>query len=280
MVLKDALERAVTALAPTQNSARLDAEVLLALVLEKPRHHAYAFPEQSLSATQASCYQALITRRLAGEPIAYLTGEREFWSLSLQVTPATLIPRPETERLVEIALDLIPQGETFRIADLGTGSGAVALAIASERAQCVVVATDCHEPALEVARENAGRHSLSHVDFRVGNWCDALGGESFDLIVSNPPYVRDDDPHLEQGDVRFEPSSALVAGGDGLTAIRTLCQCSVACLEPDGYLLVEHGADQRDSVHDLMLAHGYHPIRHYKDYAGRDRVTQGRLSAQ
>lgn len=278
VTLRDALEDAAKALAAVHHSARLDAEVLLAFVLGKLRHHAYTFPKQVLASAPHRQYRSLIERRRAGEPVAYLTGEREFWSLSLAVTPATLIPRPESERLVELALDLISPEERLWIADLGTGSGAIALAIASERAKCVVVATDASEPALEIARQNAMRHHLKQIEFRHGHWCDAFHGDSFDLVLSNPPYVRNTDPHLATGDVRFEPSNALLGGEDGLESIRVICKSVLGYLKPGGYLLIEHGAEQKNDVHGLMRANNYDPVCCFQDYAGLDRVTRGRMA--
>lgn len=279
MNLIDALEAAANQLAPIHDTGQLDAEVLLAFVLDKPRHLAYAFPERKLSLAQADAYATLVARRTAGEPVAYITGEREFWSMSLRVTPDTLIPRPDTERLVEIALNLMPPDQRCRIADLGTGTGAIALALAIERVRCLVVATDNSESALEVARDNATRHQLSNIEFRLGNWCDALNDELFELIVCNPPYVKVGDSHLSQGDVRFEPSTALIGGPDGLDEIRCVCDGARSHLHPGGYLLVEHGAEQKHAAHDLMVASGYQDIVHYQDYAQRDRVTQARLPA-
>ena len=277
MIVRDVLEHAVTQLEPVHESGRLDAEVLLAFVLGKARHHPYAFPEQRLEPELADRYRSLVARRVNGEPVAYLTGEREFWSLTFKVTPDTLIPRPETERLVELALELTPTDQRLLIVDLGTGSGAIAITIACERPRCEVVAVDNCEPALAVARENAERHALHNIDFRKGDWGSALDTGLVDLIVANPPYVREGDPHLSRGDVRFEPRGALVAGEDGLSAIRMICQSAITCLRPGGFLLLEHGADQRTAVGDLLAANRYDSIRHHQDYAERDRVTQGRM---
>ena len=277
MIVRDVLEHAVTQLEPVHESGRLDAEVLLAFVLGKARHHAYAFPEQRLEPALADRYRSLVARRVNGEPVAYLTGEREFWSLTFKVSPDTLIPRPETERLVELALKLTPTDQRLRIVDLGTGSGAIAIAIAGERPRCEVMAVDNSEPALAVARENAERHALHNIDFREGNWCSALDTGLVDLIVANPPYVRAGDPHLSRGDVRFEPRGALIAGEDGLSAIRMICQSAMTCLRPGGFLLLEHGADQRTAVGALLAANRYDSIRHHQDYAELDRVTQGRM---
>jgi release factor glutamine methyltransferase len=228
-----------------------------------------------VAAKHAARYRDLVARRAEGEPVAYLTGTREFWSLSLEVTRETLIPRPETEHLVEAALALIPDGEALTIADLGTGSGAVAAAIASERSTCRVIATDISAQALEVAARNMNRLGIGNVGLRQGDWCDALGGERFALIVSNPPYVASADSHLASGDVRFEPPLALRAGGDGLDAIRRIAACAAAHLLPGAALALEHGHDQGPAVQDLFHQHGYRNVRARKDLAGNERVVVG-----
>ena len=279
VTLTDSLELAAKELGAIHDTGRLDAEVLLAFLLDKPRHYAYAFSERGLSVAQANEFCKLIARRTAGEPVAYITGEREFWSMSLQVTPDTLIPRPETERLVELALDVIPPGKRVQIADLGTGTGAIALALANERNQCSVVATDCTEPILRVARNNAERHQISNVEFRLGSWCEPIYNDSFELIVCNPPYIRSDDSHLRQGDIRFEPRTALIGGPDGLDEIRSICEGARNCLAPTGHLLIEHGAQQKNDVRCVMAASGYQDIVQFQDYAQLDRVTQGRRTA-
>ena len=257
MTLRDALESASAELSAIHDTGRLDAEVLLAHTLGKPRHYPYTYAEQLLTPALENRYRSLIERRMTGEPVAYLTGEREFWSLGLRVTRDTLIPRPETERLVEVALELIPAAQSRRVADLGTGAGAVAIAIASERPAAEIVATDSSGAALEVARGNANRHGLSRIRFHQGDWCQALAPHLFDVIVSNPPYVREDDPQLTHGDVRFEPADALAGGRDGLAAIRTICETAGARLEPGGHLLLEHGADQKEALNDLLASNGY-----------------------
>lgn len=269
------LTSALTALGDKPSSARLDAELLLAHALDKPRTRLRAWPEDPVSAEQADRYRALITRRVDGEPMAYLTGRREFWSLSLEVTPDTLIPRPETEHLVEAALALIPDGEPVAVADLGTGSGAVAAAIASERPHCHVTATDACPRALGVAAGNLARLGLDNVTLRQGHWCEALAEQRFAVIVSNPPYVASGDAHLARGDVRFEPRLALSAGEDGLDAIRAITEAAVAHLLSGATLLVEHGHDQRPAVQALFHQHGYQKVRGYKDLAGIDRVVGG-----
>ena len=269
------LASALSALGDGLPSARLDAEVLLAHALDKARTRLRGWPEDPVSAGQAAHYRELIARRARGEPVAYLTGLREFWSLPLEVTPETLIPRPETELLVEIALSLTPADEPVTIADLGTGSGAVAAAIASERPACHVIATDACPRALAVAGRNLARLALDNVTLRQGNWCEALVGQRCALIVSNPPYVASADEHLTWGDVRFEPRLALSAGHDGLDAIRVIAESAAAHLLAGATLLVEHGHDQGPAVQDLFRRHGYQEVRSYKDLGGNDRVTAG-----
>jgi release factor glutamine methyltransferase len=212
---------------------------------------------------------------MQGEPIAYLTGVREFWSLPLQVTPDVLIPRPETELLVEIALEFIPRDASWRVADLGTGSGAVALAIAHERPSCEIHATDCSEAALRVARLNVGTLAPGRVQLHQGSWLDPLTG-SFRVVVSNPPYVAEDDPHLAAGDCRFEPREALTPGPDGLAAIRRLAHEALPRLEPGGLLAFEHGYDQGSAARVILDELGYRHIETRPDLEGRERVTTGR----
>ena len=269
------LASALAALDEKQSSARLDAEVLLAHALDAPRTRLFGWPDDPVAESQAAHYRELIARRADGEPVAYLTGTREFWSLSLEVTHETLIPRPETERLVEVALALIPDQEPLLIADLGTGSGAVAAAIASERPACRVVATDICARALEVAGRNISRLWLDNVSLRQGDWCQALAGERFALIVANPPYVASADTHLTSGDVRFEPRLALSAGDDGQDAIRRIVACTAAHLLPDAALALEHGHDQGAAVQALFHRHAYRDVRGYADLNGNDRVVVG-----
>jgi release factor glutamine methyltransferase len=253
----------------------LEAEILLGHVLQRGRAWFYANPEAAVTAADAARYRALLERRGAGEPVAYLTGVREFWSLELQVTPAVLIPRPETELLVETALARIPPGLACRVADLGTGSGAVALALAVERPLCEVHATDIDAAALAVARANAERLAPGRVTFHEGSWCEPLAG-TFRLIVSNPPYVEAGDPHLRQGDCRFEPRTALTPGADGLAAVRAIAQGALGRLEPGGWLAFEHGWDQGATARALLGERGYREIETRTDLEGRDRVTLGR----
>lgn len=259
----------------SQPAARLEAELLLAFCLRSSRAHLYAHPGRELTQEQFAEYLGLLGRRRAGEPIAYLTGTREFWSLPLRVTPDVLIPRPETELLVELALQLIPVAAALRIADLGTGSGAIALAIASERPRCEVWGVDISAAAVAVARENAARLSIDNVEFHRGHWCEPLTGR-FDLIASNPPYVALNDPHLERGDCRFEPRQALTPGTDALTAIREIAGRALTCLKPGGWLLLEHGPGHGGGVRAIMKEHGFREISTLRDVPGHERVTVGK----
>jgi release factor glutamine methyltransferase len=224
-------------------------------------------------------FDDLIERRRAGEPVAYLTGLRGFWRFDLAVSAATLIPRPETELLVEVALARLPTDRALRVADLGTGSGAIALALAHERPRAQVIATDASADALAIAEANAVGLSIRNVEFRSGDWFAPLQGERFDLIASNPPYIALGDPHLDEGDLRYEPSTALSSGADGLDAIRTIVGDAPAYLEAGGWLLLEHGWDQGAAVRDLLLRAGFVGVATERDLEDRDRVTLGRKPA-
>lgn len=261
------------------DSGRRDAEILLGYLLGKSRGWLYTWPEHALTAVQAADYAALLNRRRAGVPVAYLTGEREFWSLSLQVTDATLIPRAETETLVEWALEL-PLPPTAAVLDLGTGSGAIALALASERPGWRVTATDASAAALAVAGDNARRLCPGRVRCLQSDWFTDLGGEQFDLIVSNPPYVENDSPWLGSGDLRFEPRTALVAGSTGLDDLRQLVAAAPAHLRPGGWLLLEHGFQQGQAVRELLVAAGFAEVVTRRDLAGLERTGGGRRSAE
>jgi release factor glutamine methyltransferase len=255
-------------------SAALEASVLLAHALQVDRAWLFANRERDLPADACETYSELVAQRVAGTPIAYLTGVREFWSLPIRVTPDVLIPRPETELLVEIALEFIPRDAAWRIADLGTGSGAVALAIASERPSCEIHATDCSEAALRVARLNVEALAPGCVHLHHGSWLDPLTG-AFRVVVSNPPYVAEDDPHLDRGDCRFEPRAALTPGSDGLAAIRCLAREALPRLEPGGLLAFEHGYDQGEASRAVLGSLGYEGISSRCDLEGRERVTSG-----
>ena len=255
---------------------RVDAEWLLAHALDRPPGWLWAHADDAVEAAARERFETLLSRRAAGEPVAYLSGTQGFWSLDLRVTPATLIPRPETERLVELALARLPADAPCRVADLGTGSGAIALAIARERPMAAVVATDASKAALAVAVANAQRNGIDNTWFRRGDWCEALGRDRFDLIASNPPYIALGDPHLDQGDLRHEPPDALASGDDGLDAIRRIVRDAPAHLAPAGWLLLEHGWNQGEAVRALMAAAGFVEVATEPDLEGRDRVTLGR----
>jgi len=269
------LKRAKQLLAESP-SARLDAEVLLCHVLKKPRSWLFAHGEELLPKDIQDALNALVDRRAKGEPVAYLTGTRGFWSLPIGVSPAVLIPRPETELLVELALAALPPGGPARIADLGTGSGAIALALASERPEALVVAVEQSGKALEVARANADRLGLgaNRVEFRHGDWFEELGAERFDCLVCNPPYVREDDPHLNQGDVRFEPRKALAAGPEGMDAIRRVVSEAPMHLNEGGVLILEHGHDQQPAViAEIKEIHPSATVEPHADHAGLPRAV-------
>lgn len=256
-----------------------EAGLLLAHALGQSRGWLFAHDGDAVEAGPAARFEALLARRERGEPVAYLCGQRGFWTLDLAVTPATLIPRPETELLVELALARLPRDRALRIADLGTGSGAIALALASERPRTRVLATDASTGALEVARSNAGRLGLENVEFRRGDWFDTLPGLRFDLIASNPPYIAADDPHLVQGDLRYEPPDALASGADGLDAIRAIVAAAPAHLLHEGWLLLEHGWGQGAAVRALMQVAGFSEVCTQRDLEQRDRVSLGRYCA-
>jgi len=257
----------------------LDAQVLLAHVLGRDRAWLVAHRTDLVSRESAAAFFALAKRRREGEPVAYLTGVREFWGLSLTVSPAVLIPRPETETLVEVALERLPKDRDVAILDLGTGSGAIALALAHERPRARVLATDTSTEALAVAEANARRLDLANVEFLKASWYDGLADGRFDLIAANPPYVESDDPHLAAGDVRFEPRAALVPVGDGLAALRVIVGGACAHLASGGTLVVEHGYEQADTVLALFAGAGLTEMTAARDLAGIPRVVTGRAPA-
>jgi release factor glutamine methyltransferase len=274
-VLLDAL---TARLAAVSDSPRLDAEILLAQAIDVPRSYLYAHPEELPDPAAVGRLERLAARREAGEPMAYITGMREFWSLELMVTPDTLIPRPETEVLVDLALGEIPRRAEWQLLDLGTGSGAIALAVARERPGCHVTAVDVSAAALAVARENARQLDIPNVEFLQGHWTEPVRGRRFGLVMSNPPYVREGDPALAA--LRAEPHVALVGGVDGLDAIRVLARDCAALLPEGGMLLVEHGAGQADAVADILRRHDWTAIHCTHDYAGQPRVTSARAAAR
>ncbi|HET7756481.1 MAG TPA: peptide chain release factor N(5)-glutamine methyltransferase [Steroidobacteraceae bacterium] len=260
---------------PGPRSAGLDAELLLAHTLRVPRARLKSHPESAVDPPQARRFLELVERRSRGEPLAYLTGRKGFWSLELAVTPAALIPRPETELLVERALALGPAGDA-RIADLGTGSGAIALALARERPRWRIVATDVSAPALALARSNAIALGLTRIELREGDWFEALGGERFDLLISNPPYVGAGDPALRDPALEREPRLALTPGEDALACLRILARGAAPHLAPGGWLLLEHGADQAAAVRQELVLAGFAHVRSQRDLGGHERMTEGR----
>lgn len=256
----------------------LDVQVLLSFVLQKNRTHLIAFPERLLTADQLQHFLALLTRRAHGEPVAYLMGEKEFWSLSILTQPSTLIPRPDTEVLVETVLAHYDQ-TPMHCLDLGTGTGAIALAIKSERPLWVVTGIDRITDAVDLARLNAERLALE-VSFSQGDWCQGILDQSLDIIVSNPPYIDADDIHLGEGDVRFEPQTALVSDEHGLADIRRIVHQATRCLKTGGGLFLEHGWTQSAAVSSLLKTEGFNAVKTVKDYGGNDRVTFGYLIDQ
>jgi len=271
------LEDASAILSSRSESSRLDAEILLGRILRKPRSYLHAWPEKELSGSQAASFDALIRRRFSGEPIAYITGVREFWSMPLRVSPRVLIPRPETELLVEKALLRIPEDQDVRVLDLGTGCGAIALAIARERPRAQVIGVDVSPEALRVARLNASIFKTANVELLESHWFDAVRGQKFDVVVSNPPYVVNRDEFLTAGDLRFEPPDALAGGDDGLQSFRDIIDRAHNYIVRQGWMLLEHGADQQRSLQKLLEAQRYYDIVCYQDAAGHDRVTECRF---
>ncbi|MDO6825405.1 peptide chain release factor N(5)-glutamine methyltransferase [Marinobacter sp. 1_MG-2023] len=265
------LDRAVSRIAG--DTARLDAELLLAQVTGLSRSGFRAFPEREVSAPLATEFEDLVEKRVQGMPVAYLLGHQEFWSLPFKVSNSTLIPRPDTECLVEQALDL-PLPDNARVVDLGTGTGAIALALASERPGWVISACDLMDDAVALAQANASQLELQ-VDVFQSRWFAGLPAGRFDLIVSNPPYIASGDHHLGEGDVRFEPATALVSGADGLDDIRLIVSEAPDWLNAEGWLLLEHGFDQADAVRGLLTTRGFAMVESRKDYGGNDRMTLG-----
>ncbi len=270
-----ALRAAATRLGREQGAG--EAAILLAHTLGVDRAWLIAHATDPLLAEAAAHFDALVERRAAGEPVAYLVGRRGFHALEFAVSPAVLIPRPETELLVELALARMPVEAELDVVDLGTGSGAIALAIAAARPRARVLATDASVMALAVARANAARLGSPNVAFAQGSWWAPLAGRRFDLVVSNPPYIADDDPHLEAGDLRFEPRTALAAGSDGLDDLRVIAAGASAHLAAGGALIVEHGHDQGARVRALFAEAGLGSVATHRDLEGRERVTEGSL---
>lgn len=258
---------------------KFDAEILLSYALNAPRSYLYAHADDIIEEEKAAIFNELLARRKKGEPIAYITEHQEFWSLDLCVSRDVLIPRPETEILVETALKLFPENKKRFVLDLGTGSGAISLAIAKERPLWDVVGVDRSEKAMAIAKKNQQRLHISNATFMVSDWFSAVSEEKpFDLIVSNPPYISKSDPHLSQGDVRFEPKEALISGEDGLADIQSISVNAMRYLKSGGYLVFEHGYDQAEPVRAILLRDQYILVRSIKDLSGHERVTIGKKS--
>jgi len=272
---RDLLELGVKCLYDDFDTPRIDAEVLLQHALGKDLSWFIVNAEETACDNHIESFTKLIDKRAKGEPIAYITGHKEFWSLDLMVNRSVLIPRPDTETLVELALELMPISKINSVLDLGTGSGAIALALAKEHPKTNILAIDSSQHALEVAQKNAKLNGLINVEFLKSDWFEQLDSMQFELIASNPPYIEPNDPHLSQGDLRFEPSSALVGADDGLGDIRRIISGSIAHLRPDGYLVLEHGYNQQHQVHELLTKHGFTNIVSRKDLNDLPRCTSG-----
>jgi len=253
-----------------------EAPILVGAALDVDRAVLYAHPERRVPPAAAAAVLALVERRAAGEPVAYLLGRREFYGLDFTVGPGVLIPRPETELLVDLVLKLLADVRAPAIADLGTGSGAIAVALGRNRPDARVVGVDRSAAALALARENARRLGAGNAAFLHGDWLGPLAGRAFDLVVSNPPYVADRDPHLATGDLRYEPRAALASGGDGLDALRRIISAAGECLRPGGWIVLEHGADQQPAVLERLASAGFVETRGHADLAGLPRAVTGR----
>ena len=275
MNIAQALQYGRGVLADTE-SPDIDSQMLLCHVLECTTTYLHTWSEQVLNDEQQAEFTALIQQRSEGKPVAHLTGQRGFWSLDLAVTPDTLIPRPDTELLVTLALEKLRPD--MRVVDLGTGTGAIALSLAQENPTVAIFAMDYSWGTLKVAKQNAQSHKLNNVLFWQGSWLTAVADNSLDMVVSNPPYIEADDPHLSQGDVQFEPLSALASGADGLDDIRQIVEQARRCLKPSGWLMVEHGYHQANQVQQLFRDAGFVDVTSQPDYGGNDRVVMGKLA--
>jgi release factor glutamine methyltransferase len=277
MNIQQALQQAGKELAETSPSAMLDAQVLLTHVLRCNTAHLAAWPEKTLSDAQLADFQKLVEKRRQGVPVAHLTGSREFWSLDFSVDNSTLIPRPESETLVEYLLDNFGNQENLKLLDMGTGTGAIAISIATEKPGWAIVASDISEQALELARQNCRQHDTSNVTLIHSDWFQNIDEKNFDIIISNPPYIASDDPHLSQGDVRFEPQSALSSGVTGMDDIEHICSQAKKYLRQNGWLIVEHGYNQKQLVAECFAKNGFSAIEQKQDLSGHTRMTAGKM---
>lgn len=273
--IKQALVSAREQLKASSASFSLDCEVLLCHALKVTKAYLYTYPEKTLTEAQLLNFQELVNSRQAGMPIAYLTGKQEFWSLDLNVNPATLIPRADTELLVSKTLENLANIASPSILELGTGSGAISLAIANSRPDIDIIATDISQEALKVATNNAKELAITNIKFVLSNWYSEVGDKKFDAIISNPPYIEADDPHLQQGDVRFEPKNALISGSDGLESLTNIISNAKKHLKEGGHILVEHGYNQSLDVKQLLADNGFEDLSCWQDLAGNDRVSYG-----
>lgn len=274
--IKKQLDNASDILANHSLSPRLDAEVLLAFVLGKNRSFLRAWDDKQLEVKSLELFVELVEKRSVGVPVAYLTGQREFWSRDFKVSPAVLIPRPETELLIELCLESLSSRQKYAVLDLGTGSGAIAVTLAAERPLVEMTAVDKSVDALEIAKENALRYNCQHIEFVLSDWLSALSTDAtFDFILSNPPYIAQDDVHLSQGDVRFEPMSALVAEDKGLSDIKRIANDAKKHLRPGGQLWFEHGYNQARETQEILKELNYKDVKTYFDLSGQPRVTMG-----
>lgn len=273
--LAEALDWASSQLKNISDTAKLDAEVMLLHIIHQQRGYLYTWPDERLTSDQVTAFGEMVARRLLGTPIAHIVGEREFWSLPFMVNPTTLIPRPDTEILVETALNL-PLADNARVLDLGTGTGAIALSLAYEKSEWKITAVDKIIEAVALAKANRAHLKLPQVEIVQSDWFDSVGSYDFNLIVSNPPYIDETDEHLSQGDVRFEPQSALTAGEEGFADLYHIASCARDYLAPGGYLLLEHGYGQAIQLRDKMIELGYENVATVRDFGSNDRCTLGR----
>jgi release factor glutamine methyltransferase len=276
MNVQQALQQASRDLSETSNTATLDAQVLLSYILQCNSAHLAAWPEKILNKDQTTLYLDLVIQRSQGVPIAHLTQQREFWSLNFSVNDSTLIPRPETETLVEYILSSFDDNEKVTLLDMGSGTGAIAISIASEKPTWEIIASELSSDALALAKLNSDSHQTNNINFIQSDWFSNISRHDFDIIVSNPPYIAEDDPHLLQGDVRFEPRSALTSGETGMDAIEHICSQARNHLNNDGVLIVEHGYNQQHLVAECFVKHGFIEVEQKQDLAGHIRMTAGK----